>query len=46
MPSIIEALPTTGRLEIAIKVTADINISAYAAKQKVNGFILFGSGYR
>ena len=40
MPSIVEALPQRGRLEVDIKVTADINISAYAARQKVNGFVL------
>ncbi len=40
MPSIMEALPQIGRLEVEIKVTANMNISAYAARQKVNGFVL------
>lgn len=45
MVSILAALPKTGRLEVDIKVTADINISAYAAKQKVNGFVLSEISY-
>lgn len=45
MASILEALPKTGRLEVDIKVTADVNISAYAAKQKVNGFVLSDISY-
>jgi hypothetical protein len=45
MASILAALPKTGRLEVDIKVTADINISAYAAKQKVNGFVLSEISY-
>jgi hypothetical protein len=32
-------------LEIDIKVTADINVSAYAARQKVNSFILSEVSY-
>jgi hypothetical protein len=40
MASIMAALPKAGRLEVDIKVTADVNISAYAARQKVNGFVL------
>src|SRR3990172_12854434 len=40
MASVLEAIPKTGRLEVDIKVTADVNISAYAARQKVNGFVL------
>jgi len=36
----LQSLPQTGRLEIDIKVTADINVSAYAARQKVNSFVL------
>jgi hypothetical protein len=43
--TIVEALPQTGRLEVDIKVTADINISAYAARQKVNGFVLSEISY-
>lgn len=45
MPAILEALPKTGRLEVEIKVTADVNISAYAARQKVNGFVLSEISY-
>ena len=45
MASIIEALPKTGRLEVEIKVAADVNISAYAAKQKVNDFVLSDISY-
>jgi hypothetical protein len=45
MTSLIETLPQTGRLEVEIKVTADINVSAYAAKQKVNGFVLSDISY-
>jgi hypothetical protein len=45
MTAIMEALPKTGRLEVDIKVTADVNISAFAAKQKVNGFVLSEISY-
>ncbi len=45
MASTLTALPQTGRLEVDIKVTADINISAYAARQKVNGFVLSDISY-
>jgi hypothetical protein len=45
MASLIESLPQTGRLEIDIKVTADVNVSAYAARQKVNGFVLSDISY-
>ena len=45
MSSELESLPATGRLEVAIKVTADVNISAYAARQKVNAFILSDVSY-
>lgn len=45
MTSMLEALPQTGRLEVAIKVTAEVNISAYAARQKVNGFVLSEISY-
>jgi len=45
MASILASLPKTGRLEVDIKVSADINISAYAAKQKVNGFVLSEISY-
>lgn len=45
MSSTFTTLPKTGRLEVDIKVTADVNISAYAARQKVNGFILSEISY-
>jgi hypothetical protein len=45
MVSLAKSLPQTGRLEIDIKVTADVNISAYAAKQKVNSFVLSHISY-
>lgn len=45
MASIIEALPRTGRLEVDIKVAADVNVSAYAARQKVNDFVLSDVSY-
>jgi len=45
MSSVIGNLPKTGRLEIDIKVTADVNISAYAARKKVDDFILSNISY-
>ena len=45
MVSLLESLPQTGRLEVDIKVKADISISDYAAKQKVNGFVLSDISY-
>jgi len=45
MASLIESLPKTGRLEVDIKVAADVNISAYAARQKVNDFVLSDISY-
>ena len=36
----LQSLPQTGRLEIDIKVSSDINVSAYAARQKVDNFVL------
>lgn len=45
MSSTLKSLPKTGHLEVEIKVTADVNISAYAARQKVNGFILSDISY-
>lgn len=40
MASLVESLPQTGRLEVDIRVRADVNISAYAARQKVNPQLL------
>lgn len=45
MVSLVESLPQAGRLEVDIKVTADVNVSAYAARQKVNGFVLSDISY-
>jgi hypothetical protein len=45
MASIVESLPKAGRLEVDIKVMADVNISAYAARQKVNSFVLSDISY-
>ncbi len=45
MAAIVESLPKTGRLEVDIKVSADVNISAYAARQKVNDFVLSDISY-
>ena len=45
MSSMIENLPKTGHLEIDIKVTAEVNISAYAARKKVDDFILSNVSY-
>lgn len=45
MASLMESLPQTGHLEVDIKVQADVNISAYAAKQKVNSFVLSDISY-
>lgn len=40
MVAAIQALPQTGRLEVNIRVSADMNVSAFAARQKANSFIL------
>jgi hypothetical protein len=45
MATLVESLPKAGRLEVDIKVSADINISAYAARQKVNSFVLSEISY-
>ncbi|MEZ4518591.1 MAG: hypothetical protein R3C44_17810 [Chloroflexota bacterium] len=41
----IQSIPESGRLEIDIKVTTDINVSALAARQKVNSFALSEISY-
>ncbi len=41
----IESLPKQGYMEVDIRVTADINISAQAAYQKVNSFVLSEISY-
>ena len=45
MDSLVESLPQTGHREVDIKVQADVNITAYAAKQKVNSFVLSDISY-
>ena len=45
MTTAVESLPKTGRLEVDIKVTADVNFSAVAARQKVNSFVLSEISY-
>ena len=45
MVSLVESLPKTGRLEVEIKVAADINVSAYAARRKINDFVLSDVSY-
>jgi hypothetical protein len=45
MTTVVESLPQTGRLEVDIKVTADVNFSAVAARQKVNSFVLSEISY-
>jgi len=45
MVTLIESLPKTGRLKVDIRVAADIHVSAYAARQKVNDFVLSDISY-
>jgi hypothetical protein len=45
MASVVESLPKTGWVEVDIKVTADVNISACAARQRVNDFLLSDVSY-
>lgn len=45
MDAELQSLPQSGRLEIDIRVTADMNVSAYAARQKVNSFALSDISY-
>jgi hypothetical protein len=45
MKATLERLPPSGRVEIAISVAADVNISATAARQKVNQFVLSEISY-
>lgn len=45
MVSVIESLPKRGRLEVDIKVVADVNISAYAARQRVDDFVVSDISY-
>lgn len=36
----LESIPKTGHLVVDIKVSADVNVSAFTARQKVNNFVL------
>lgn len=45
MRATLERLPPAGRIEIAISMAADVNISAKAARQKVNDFVLSEISY-
>lgn len=45
MGATLQAFPQTGRLEVDIRVSADVNLSAYAARQKADGFLLSHVGY-
>lgn len=45
MVAAIQALPQTGRLEVNIRVSAAMNVSAFAARQKANSFILSQISY-
>jgi hypothetical protein len=40
-----ESIPKSGRLEVDIKVSADVNVSAFTARQKANNFILSEISY-
>ena len=45
MASVVESLPRTGRLEVDIRVSADVNVSAHAARQKVDAIALSEMSY-
>ena len=39
MSIILDRMPQSGRLEVDVRVTADVNVSAFAARHKVNDFV-------
>jgi hypothetical protein len=41
----LEAIPKTGHLQVDIKVSADVNVTAFTARQKVNNFVLSEISY-
>ena len=41
----LESIPKTGHLEVDIKVSADVNVSAFTARQKANNFVLSEISY-
>jgi hypothetical protein len=45
MAVLIQELPRSGKLEVDVRVTADINVSAFSARQKVNTFVLNDISY-
>lgn len=45
MAVLLEELPRLGKLEVDVRVTADVNVSAYSARQKVNTFVLNDISY-
>jgi len=45
MMTLLEAIPQTGHLEVDIKVSANVNVSAFSARQKVNSFVLSEISY-
>ena len=40
MQTILESVPQSGQVQVNISVTATMNISAYAARHKVNAFVM------
>ncbi|HSN74149.1 MAG TPA: hypothetical protein VL334_03530 [Anaerolineae bacterium] len=45
MTVLVQELPRLGKLEVDVRVTADINVSAFSARQKVNSFVLNDISY-
>jgi hypothetical protein len=45
MTVLMQELPRLGKLEVDVKVTADVNVSAFSARQKVNAFVLSDISY-
>jgi hypothetical protein len=41
----LDAIPKMGHLEVDIKVSADVNVTAFTARQKVNNFVLSEISY-
>jgi hypothetical protein len=41
----LESIPKTGRLEVDIKVSANVNVTAFTARQKANNFVLSEISY-
>ena len=39
MTVVVHEFPRQGRLEVDVKVTVDVNVSAFSARQKVNTFV-------